>query len=57
MVDKFFFIFSTSAPLLPITKPGREVCIDTMHFLDVLSIITSDTPELTTFFFIYSLIL
>ena len=46
----FFFIFSISAPFFPITNPGLEVCIETVHFFDDLSIIISDTPEFMIFF-------
>ena len=46
-----------SAPFLPITNPGLEVCIDTVHFLEDLSIIISETPEFRIFFLIYFLIL
>ena len=46
-----FLILSTSEPFFPITKPGLEVYIETMHFFDVLSITTWETPELRIFFF------
>ena len=39
------------------TNPGRDVYMVTKHFWEVLSIITLETPELTTFFLINSLIL
>ena len=46
-----------SDPFFPITKPGLDVCIETVHFLDDLSIITSDTPEFLIFSLINFLIL
>ena len=46
-----------SAPFFPITNPGLEVCIETVHFFDDLSIMISETPELVIFFLIYFLIL
>ena len=49
--DKFFLILSTSEPFFPITKPGLDVKIETMHFLVVLSITTLATPEFKIFFF------
>ena len=39
-----------SAPFFPITKPGLDVCIETVHFLEDLSITISETPELVIFF-------
>ena len=55
--ESFFFIFSMSEPFFPITNPGLDVCIETVHFFDDLSIMTSDTPEFLIFSFINFLIL
>ena len=41
-----------SAPFFPITKPGLEVCIETVHFFEERSIIISETPEFIIFFLI-----
>ena len=52
-----FLIFSISAPFFPITKPGLDVWIETVHFFEERSIIISETPEFIIFFLIYFLIL
>jgi len=54
---RLFFILSISDPFFPITKPGLDVKIVTIHFLVGLSIKIFEIPEFLRFLWMYSLIL